>query len=267
MKEYAFFVYHRKDDNILETCLSSLHAVKPSIRKVVITDGVPSDVLRYCSTHFNVAWINVPSKQMQNRRATCKIELLKGFIDGLEDGDRVVVSDVDVYYKGDPFTAFEEHPKLDLGLTTRGYAYAFPINGGMFFIAVSDVMRDWAAWHVREIHNPVWPPYVSIRRKWKHERFGLDWTVGQDFLIANWEARDAVLHERKVNVVDVGPHYNYCPPTDLLGPEAFTRIRDALADNTTVVLHLKSDLKRMIYEKDLFPNVSLRHPVGNLAWL
>lgn len=266
MTDCAFFVYHRKDDNMLETCLNSLHVVRPDVHQIVVTDGVPVDVKNYVVREFNATLIDVPAARMIKRRAACKVEMLAGVVNELPDGDRMLVSDVDVYFKSDPFVAFDEHIGMDLGLTTRGYDYMFPINAGIFYVRINDAMREWSQWHAQEVLQPRWDKYVALRRKYKHEHFGLDWSVGQDFLIANWLNRDEVWVHHGVKIEDVGPRFNFCPPTDLLGAVAFAKIRAAVHDDTTVTLHLKSDLKRLVYERGVFPNALIRHPKGVTAW-
>jgi len=155
---------------------------------------------------------------------------------------------------------------MDLGLTTRGYAHAFPINGGVFYLRRNKKMLDWLQWHLDEIHKPRWEPYVLHRKKWNHARYGLDWSVGQDFLVTNWKYRDYLKEKIDLTIVDVGPEFNYCPPTDTMGSQAFQLAWDALEKQNVAVLHLKSELKRMIYDSR-FPNSKLNFKRGRTAWL
>jgi len=127
-------------------------------------------------------------------------------------------------------------------------------------------MKEWIKWHVQEIYRPTGELYIRLRRSYNHERFGLDWSVGQDFLIANWMQREQLRKDKGMNIVDVGPRYNFCPPTDILGQKAFDNVREALKVPSVVTIHLKSDLKRMIYEPG-FPNAKTGNPKGTLAWM
>jgi hypothetical protein len=266
MSQYAFFAYWKNiDPNMLETCINSLRMVNPAVCIVVVTDGVPDELDQRLTREYAVRWIRVPSERAHKRRATCKIEVLCDFSKQCNNNDEILVSDVDVYFITDPFTAFSSKPDIDLGLTTRGYEHLFPINGGIFFVRMNPEMRTWLGWHVKEIHKPTWQPYVQFRKKYHHERYGLDWSVGQDFLIANWEHRTEVGIGMGVGVVDVGPHYNYCPPTDTMGNGAFKLAWDALEKRSVSVLHLKSDLKKMIYDSN-FPNAKINYPKGSAAW-
>ena len=155
---------------------------------------------------------------------------------------------------------------MDLGLTTRGYEHSFPINGGIFYIRVNNNMKLWVNWHRKEIYRPIWEPYVQHRKRWNHAHYGFDWSVGQDFLVANWIKRQEVKAEKDVNIIDVGPEFNYCPPTDTMGDKAFKMAWDALINESITTLHLKSELKQMIYQPG-FPGAHIKHPRGRLAWL
>lgn len=265
MMQYAFFAYHRKDDNMLETCINSLRLVNQTVGIIIVTDGVPDEFDKRMVREYGVCWIRVPPVRMVKRRATCKIEVLRDFVERCNNGGEILVSDVDVYFIRDPFKPFMEKPDMDLGLTTRGYQHLFPINGGVFYIRVNDKMRVWLDWYVGEIYHPKWHVYIELRKKYKHEHYGLDWSVGQDFLIANWMQRENILQLRGIKIEDVGPRYNYCPPTDTIGKNAFTLAWKALETGDISVLHMKSDLKRMIYEPG-FPAAKIKYPKGDLAW-
>jgi hypothetical protein len=266
MTKYVFFCYHRKEDNVLETCVNSFRHACPEARILIATDGVPANLKERFHKEYGVAWIQVPVEKMVKRRATCKIEVLNSLVQAMSQGDEVLVSDVDVYFLDDPFVPFKTHRRMDLGVTTRGYSHLFPINGGIFYIRVSDKMKDWMKWHEEQVHHPTWPPYVLSRKRYRHEHFGLDWSVGQDFLITNWLRREDILEQRGIRIEDAGPEYNYCPPTDTLGEKAFQMARKAVEERTVSVLHLKSDLKRMVYD-DVLPLAKTNNPKGTLAWL
>jgi len=259
--KFAYFTYHQRDNNMLETCIHSLREVTSDVQIIIVTDGVPDIVKSFLSDNYNVWWQMVDPKQMLKRRATCKIEmLLHCFQQYFSYNDKILVSDVDVYFQADPFKPFEDNRGMDIGITTRGYKHLFPINGGIFYLRVNSCVRKWVAWHVDEIFENTWDAYIAVRKKYNHFRFGLDWSVGQDFLVATWLERDALKKLRGLSIVDAGPRYNYCPATDTMGDEAFNLVRAAIGDtDTAAVIHLKSKLKKMIYETNLFPNVMIRH--------
>jgi hypothetical protein len=264
MNKYAFFAYWENVDlNMLETCIASLRQVSDCVIQIA-TDGIPSEAQQRLDS-YGVWWIGVPREEVKKRRACCKIEVLYELMAQYKDDDMILVSDVDIVFIKDPFVPFDTHQEMDLGLTTRGYKHAFPINGGVFYVRVSTRMRKWLHWHLEEIYKPTWLPYVNHRKRWNHAHFGLDWSVGQDFLVANWKQKDWVKNEKDVNIVDAGPEYNYCPPTDTMGAKAFALAKKALEQRSVSVLHLKSELKKMIYQPD-FPGAKINHVKGRRAW-
>ena len=260
MNEIAFFFYHRVDDNMFETCVKTLRR-HSSCKIVVASDNFPDELKKEFSNKYVIDWIDVPREQMKGRRAACKVEVLSKYVDQLSMYDAVFVSDVDVYFMGNPFEAFGG---FDLGLTTRGYKYYFPINAGVFCLVCNETTKDWLHWHVNEVRRPTWELYKSLNHRHR-QRFGLDWAVGQDFLIACWQKRDEIFETRGFIIKDVGPRYNYCPPSDKWFGRAFDCIRKAYRDKTHVVLHLKGQLKTILYE-GLFEDAVTRHPKAGHDW-
>lgn len=260
MNQYTFMVYHRTDDNMFETCLKSLRA-NSDCKIVVVTDNVDEALRQTLTREYGIRWIVLESARMYKRRAACKIEELERFVASLQDNDSVLVSDVDIYFLSDPFVAMGN---FDVGLTTRGYDYYFPINGGVFYIKVNNESRRWLQWHVAEISVPTWDTYLKYNQHHR-SRFGLDWAVGQDFLIACWECRDWVLTNKGIVIKDVGPKYNYCPPSDKWGQKAFEAIRTAYRDKSVVALHLKSTLKDILYE-GFFEHAVVSQPRCSNDW-
>jgi hypothetical protein len=249
------------DDNVFETAIRTFRKVSDAAL-VVTTDNVPKALRDEWTEQYNVLWDVVPQAQMEKRRATCKIERLRELALWCDEGDCILVADVDTYFISDPFVPFTDFPELQVGLTTRGYAYPFPINAGVFFIRVSKGVLNWLDWHLEEIFKPKWSAYVKVKKDWNHYREGLDWTVGQDFLIACWNERKNLC----VRVVDVGPRFNFCPAVDLLGVEkAKNMMVKALQQGSVVILHLKSDLKTLIYDGKL-PDCVVRHDRGKGNW-
>lgn len=265
MRQVAYFCYHRKDDNVLETSIKSLRSVS-KCEIVIATDDTPLPLQRQLADKYGVQWDVVAPEQMITRRATCKVERLQALIELAPDDTCVIAVDVDTYFVQDPFIPFTERPAMDLGLTSRGYLYWSTINGGVFFLRVNPRSRIWLSWHVGEIFHPRWRPYVDVRQTFDHERLGLDWTVNQDFLIACWEHREEVESLLGTHIEDVGPAYNFCPPTDLDRADAEQKVRQAYQEQSVSILHLKSALKDLIYE-DLLEHAVTHHARGGACWL
>jgi len=262
MTQYAFLFYHRCDDNMFETCVKTLR-MHSGCDIIVATDNVPHDLQNQWSKDYGVYWIDVPVEQMKNRRAAAKIEILDSYVHSLEPDDQVFVSDVDMYFMKDPFTAFTRF-EFDVAFTTRGYEYYFPINAGVFCLRVNDFSKRWISWHKEQIYDPTWRPYRDQNKRHR-ERFGFDWAVSQDFLISCWKERAWIAQTMNINIQDIGPEYNYCPPSDKWKQKAFEAIRIAYRDKTHVVLHLKSTLKDMLYE-GLFVDAVIQYPRCGNDW-
>lgn len=262
MTEHTFFFYHRCDDNMFETCLKTLRK-HSECRIIVVTDNVPLNMRGIFSSKYDIHWIVLSPSVVSGMRAACKIETLEDFVQGLSSKDKILVSDVDMYFLANPFTAFKEF-EFDVGLTTRGYECYFPINGGVFYLVGNEKTKEWLRWHVSEIHNMTWPPYRALNARHR-QRFGLDWAVGQDFLIACWQEREWIKRTKGIAIEDVGCKYNYCPPSNKWGQKAFEAVRKAYREKSMVTLHLKSTLKDILYE-GLFEDAVTKYPRCSSDW-
>ena len=265
MTQYTCITYHVADNNVFETCLRSLRQVS-DCQLIVFTDNVPEDLRVEWERQYGVKWKVVPPSAMKGKRAAFKVKSLNRFACKLPVGSQVLAADVDLYFMEDPFTAFGV-ADFQLAVTTRGYSYHTPINAGVYFYRVNKSLKEFLKFHTQQVFHPSWETYVSIRKTLQHARFGLDWTVGQDFLYAVWQEKQWVEKTFGVRVVDVGPGYNYCPDTD--GgrcAQGLIEARKAYAAQEVKVLHLKSKLKELVYS-GLLKYAVVRHPRGVSNWL
>lgn len=257
-------VYHVIDNNVFETCLRTLRKVS-DCEVVVFTDNVPPELMKRWTHDYGVAWIVLPKSAMQKRRAACKIECVSSFVEQVEIGHNVISADADLYFLKDPFTAFEY--EFDLGLTTRGYKYYYPINAGVIFHKVSPAMKDLYSFMRSEVLDPTWPEYVAYKQYWGHERFGLDWAVGQDLYNVAWLHQNFIWENFGIEVRDVGPYYNFCPHSDgTFIEEGKRKAVEAYKQKSVSVIHLKSKLKDLVYE-DVFDDAITIHERGPRNWM
>lgn len=259
----VFFCYHRRDDNVLETSLKSLRSVS-DCRIVIASDGVTQAFQEHCEKTYGVRWDIVPPEQMTNRRATCKMERLLALVNSFPDGAQVLVADADTYFLRDPFEPFSDH-QMDVGLTARGYEHWAPINGGIFYLRIGPSVQRWMTCCVNEILDPRWQPFVDWRQRWGHETNGFDWWVDQDFLNACWGHHGEIESRFGIHLVDVGPAYNFCPTVEA-DPAAKETVLRAYREKSVAVLHLKSDLKDLIYA-GVFEHAVTHHEKGGTCWL
>ena len=232
----------RVNDDMFETFLNTFRKHSNALLQVY-SDDLPDGIVNKYSP---VKWINVPKEKIKGCRALCKIESLRDFVRTLKNGDRVLVSDVDVYFLDDPFIAFEKD--FDLAVTTRSHKYFMPVNGGIYFLRVNDNTRKWLDFRVAESRKPQWDTYVKIQKKIRPS-YNPDWGIGQDFLWACWKDPEYIKDRFGVSVVDVGFEYNYCPSIDVFGKVfAGELIKAAYIKKSVKVLHLKSQLKLAIFD-------------------
>lgn len=244
--------------DVFVACINSLRAVNSSCSIVICINRSCYYVLEelcILGRWDNMHWLVLDNEKVHRRRATAKMEGLSILAAHLNDETRILVSDIDIYFLDDPFKALFE----DIGLTTRGYPYWAPINGGIWYLKLSNETRAWLYWHMSEIFRPTWKPYVNLRSSRRHERHGLDWTVNQNFLICNWIEKQYIYDTFSILISDCGPEYNFCPAVDLVGlSKAKEQIRNAIISKSVHTIHLKSNLKSMIEDKQLFPLAPLK---------
>lgn len=216
--------YHRVNDDVFETFLRTFRKVSGA-RLLVYTDNVPKDFQRKWTNDYQVEWIQLKPEQVRDRRCICKLEIIDDCISRLIDGDRLIISDVDMYFLNDPFTAFDKL-SFDIGVTLRIHSYKFPVNAGLCFLRIND--------NSRQVFCRDYKDYI------KAYTGNGDWFIDQDYI--NKLYKDG-------RAVDVGWEYNFCPNTDVFGIDlAADMIKRAYRSKSVKVLHLKSELKMCIYE-------------------
>ena len=246
--EYVLITWAPTDWNVFENCIRSLRS-HSTCCIVVFGYNIPDDKKAYFENKYTVCWVDVPEEQMVNRRAACKVETLCDYCQDLDEDDTVIAADADLIFIRNPFTAFYQYENFDVGLTERGYEHWAPVNGGMMFFKINRYVKKFLAYHKSEVLNPTWSEYILFRESRGHKRFGLDWSVGQDFLIVVFKNQDYVEREFGVSIRILGCGYNLCPAVDEIGyDKARDIILDAFRHQTAFVLHLKSELKQMIYD-------------------
>lgn len=226
----------RVNDDMFETCVKTFRKHSKALLQVYSDEVVPD------MEQYGIDWKIVD--KVKGRRALRKIELLMNMAHSLTVGDRILVADVDLYFRDDPFTAEFK----DIGLTERCYDYHMPINGGVFYLTVSRQLIWWLLFHVNECSKPTWDKYIEYRKELKRV-YTPDWFVGQDFLNTCYLNKDYIQKEYGLEINNVGYEYNYCAGTDRFGyEEASDMIQRAYHNKDIKVLHLKSELKLAIYD-------------------
>ena len=230
--------WYRADDNVFETFLKTFRKVNKTAELVVYSDDLPR---AEWPGEYDLQWVKMLPGQVNGRRCRAKMECVSGRLEQLEDGDRLLVSDIDVYFLKDPFAVFDR--EFDVGVTKRlesdknmmrgklpgyGDSERHIVNAGVFFVVAGDYTRRIFSWQ-----------FDAFAKKHPHES---DWYVDQHYL--GWLWKNGV-----VGVVDIGEKYNFCPCSFVHGiSKAKQLIRNAYKERAVSVLHLKSHLKMEIYE-------------------
>lgn len=222
--------FGRASDDVFETFLKTFRKVNQSALLQVYTDNIPQELMQQWRNDYKVEWRRLTSGQVKNQRCYRRMKCVRDCLAERKEGDQLLVSDVDVYFLDDPFNAFEKC-EFELGLTTRLHSYKYPINSGLFFIKVCP--------HARITFNEYFNQFAERNKEY------WDWFVDQMFLCDLWKSRETV----SLKIADVGWEYNFCPNTDVFGVKlAADMIRRAYESKSVKVLHLKSELKMMIYD-------------------
>jgi len=170
------------------------------------------------------------------------------FINNLPDNSKVISADADLYYLKDPFVAFEQD--FDIAVTTRAEQYQYPINQGMVMFRVNNRVRGFLNFLASQINERTWLELIEWQKKFNHT--GNNWCVGQDMMCVAWLMRDEIQKQFGVNIIDIGPHYNFCPHADGDStPDGKRKLMKAYNEKSVAVLHLKSRLKELLLDGSL----------------
>lgn len=229
----CLFFYHHVDGgsmNCLETVIATLRRYAECEISIYADNKVACDGART---------VLIPSTR--GRRQLAKLRAVQDFLGKSADGDQLLISDIDIYFKADPFVVFDG-TSWAVGLTGRFYQYHTPINGGIWFIRAGERARQLLA--------------EPLERFIKSYSRGYDWYIDQDFLCKI---------RNRPGVVDIGWQWNYCPGDDVFGREKAEALLMAAVDNPNIkILHLKGFLKLCLPR---LPGAITRHGTGRDGWI
>ena len=237
---------NRVNDDVFETFLKSFRSVSDALLQVYIGEPDYDEVLKKICAEYNVMPITLAPEAYQGQRCYSKMLCAHNFLVGLPPNSRTIFCDVDLYFLADPFTAFDRlGPTDDLGITTRICSYKHMVNSGFWISKNTSAMQD--------VLGQQFGKYAIENQQYK------DWFIDQLYLNHLWLRKEKYL-------VDIGYQYNFCPNTDVFGVElAQDMIRRAYECRAVKVLHLKSELKMLVYEGFLKYAVTKR-PNGIWNW-
>jgi len=248
MRRVYYVIYHESNSFTTDWLFLSL----ASLRKftdadiVIVSDNLSNEKKLNLLTRFGATVRGITSVRWDKRRMLCKLELLIKILEYYsgEEGVELIMADVDVVFRGNPFGAFDDYQGFDLGFTTRFYSYPSPVNGGMVFYRNSPNLRKFITQMCQQIISPSWPAYKEVKNA-----DNVDWNCDQDMLNAIY--RQPVFFQDAFHIIvkDVGYRYNYCPGSDVFGTSAAsTLLKWAYIERVYPVIHFKGNTKDLLYE-------------------
>ena len=176
------------------------------------------------------------------------------FILGLPSGSRVISADGDLYFLRDAFAAFDnELEGCDIGVTTRCESWKYPVNGGMIFFRVNDRVKDLLRFMIGQIYKRTWPELVVYEKQFGHDKQANpnSWYVDQNLWCCAHIYKDQIKERFDVTMGDATSRYNYAPHSDGLPEQVAagkSKLMQAYHSESVAVLHLKSQLKSLLFE-------------------
>jgi hypothetical protein len=207
----AYFIYSGiiHEGDLFDTCIKSLQKVS-NCQVVVVTPGLKNH--EYLEKR-NVKLIHIEEEDWNNRRLTCKVEctLILPEAIGVKYGDNILVLDADLFFIKDPFDIFEKE-QFDFFYTTRNMTNEYVVNGGVWGYTYNEQSENLLKFQISNLNNPQWEPYVNARNSHVHDKDGLDWWGGQDFLCEMHHHRKNINNGGlgfNIKTIDAGPEYNW----------------------------------------------------------
>lgn len=194
---------------------------------------------------------SIPPNMWNNRRMYCKFQLaIKNvFKDNVKTA---FILDTDVNIQDDIFE-LTDTLDFDLAVTTRHYEYWYPVNAGVWAVRNNVKTQKLMRFLLDQIQNPTWQPYIDWMKKFNRPsdtKSRLDWWCDQDMLCLAWLNREWIKSEFDVNVVDLGPKFNWCPSVEEKKPETYeiakADILSKIGDTEYKILHFKGRLKGLM---------------------
>lgn len=230
--------------NMLCTSMRSFRKVNTEAKVILYYADLDYAAYRYLKDSLYIDCRLFDSDEWDRRRMLCKLEKLDSILNEYSDGNRVLMADADVFYCKDPFTAYDEYPITHMAFCERTNFLRFPVNGGIVYFVVNDIIRGLLRWWRRQIANCTWEPLkkVAIFRKWP------DFFCDQDMLCAIHDDLENWNKNHSWNVVILSPKYNFFPEVDA-EPDWKNVLKNAYQSTSNNTLHFKGDdLKTLVKE-------------------
>lgn len=138
------------------------------------------------------------------------------------EGDKVFVTDIDLYFNQNIFDIFNEN--FDIGVTSRnktsGTAAQYsPINAGVWCFKYGDTTKKIFDWWYNQLTSPSYLEWIDYKKNHPYSKaIGLrEWWVDQDLLNITYSNSK----ELQISVKDIGPEFNW-----VVTDEEFLQFKD-----------------------------------------
>jgi len=259
MQQTCLIIYHSADHNVCETTLNTLRKVS-SCKIIIFTDGLASEITTRWQRLYNVEFVGIPD--MAGRRALAKCLTVHKYIIEHKADEQILISDADIYYLQDPFSAFKGNG-WDIGLPQR-FIKRLGINGGMWFARPSDKLKAYLEHANRELQTPS-DPYWQCYLQGLRRRGIVDWWIDQDWLNFIYSDQENIKNKWGVTIGDVPPEYNYSRFLDT--PKDSKAAANAILKWEHVAVHLKGTIKQIIYTENLPLAITCHERFTKKDWL
>jgi len=245
--------------DLLSTTMRTLVDVNPNVNIIVFSDQQKDfsfwDENYLATVKRPVLTRYITPKEMAIGQMGCKMVTQYGLIQTLPEGSQVISADADLYFLRDPFKAFDWF-YFDIGVTTRCEPYKYPINSGVVMFNVNRHTDGFLAHLTRNVYavyghgRRTWDALEAFEKKHGHDAQANrnSWYCDQDAWCVAYEQREGIARNG-TKIVDVGPYWNFCPHAD--GDQTASgkaKLLRAYHDESVGVLHLKSQLKSLLFE-------------------
>jgi len=139
------------------------------------------------------------NKNWHNKTLQIRMASLLDF--NYKQGDRVLVLDVDLLFKCNPFEIFNKF-NGDLFLSTRDHKSNYPVIACLWGFVYSRNIENFLYFVYRQAMKSNWEPLIKFRKKYQHLDY--NWWIDQDILCTVYKEG-----YRNLRIKDIGWQYSY----------------------------------------------------------
>lgn len=181
---------------------------------------------------------------------------LREYFSQLQNDDRIIQMDADVFINANPFGMFEES-SADILLAERQYACRYPYNAGVVGFRVNPNTRRFLDFYCSQLINKTWNPYIDFQRSFGRTSRLAQWFDDQDLFIVCMNQYFLNSTPFEATMGEVSPKWNWTESHDTKNTkiasdrafnEAVRNMMFKVGDKNYPVLHFKGGMKDVLRE-------------------